>query len=1033
MATFGELGEKISKKLGQFETDLQSTEPDKRATAERMIPRLEAAMEKLIQGQEVLKAQRVQKDLAKLQGPYDQGLAQMEKKHGEGWQEYAYGGKPMSYQEGGDLPDYVTTLDYDKLDVFDKASNTYKGKSVKLPKQVAADRMYTSKRSKEIFDALAEMYPEANKIYSPQQLQESGYADEYYDLYDYTRRYEEAMDKYRGTAGIDEYGQGPTTPLREQQIGPRHHAFFDKRVGGSRQAAPEEADFIAQLKKEGKMKKGGRLPVYAHGGSHIAGLPELPVGQSYEDIIPEDSADAGIPEGGYTTIPEGTTLAGLKTARTNMPAFSEGFNTVNAMIDQMEKQGLTTVPSSMAMTGNIYEATPPEEKADLEEAAAIAYTNNKNKWIAPDPIKKKSDLEDFQRYVYSKDANILGATGVDSKFGKNTAAAYAKYGEEWKAEGKGAADKAEVIKTAEAVKNNPIVTEVAAASSQNPYTDEKGSVLTKRGGNKFFGPQTTKVEEFLINYLGFPRLEGEKYTQALARQDKRLNRKAEFKNPFENFLATVFNVDPQKYSSNERKDLENVFSLFKDRQYRDEYEDYSQRKLNRLLRKEDPGALDWLESITPPASEEIPDLATNPYIPMENIVTGDDRLPVEMYPYDSGDVFSYAQGGNLPVYARGGFWNRLGRGLKRGLERGRGRNDALSQAMATNVAPMDVRNQQNMGSIMPQATPMAQPIAAPMVPNFNIPQINPMGTPVQQPIQVNPYMPQQPMMNYGGSIPKFQTGFDWGGEEENEDLVADQPDDIVYMDPNQMSDPVTGTPSSKSKKFNLKGLENFASTLIPKVAGTAEELSALKYANPSYGPLEYAEGRLNPMAMAFMQRLRAAEDMQREAWAKAGERRDYKVSKEVADARRKSQAIKEQAQNYSGPMRGLMTAQAEANLKEDLGKIREKEQNIEAQWNDPARQASIYAQLAGQRAGIGSQYGRIGTETKQDLTAAETQKMMTDATYRGLLSADEINRMNFAYRNLSDAEKRKADQKMLETLAQRAGYSSTQEYIRSMA
>lgn len=50
--TYAELGEKIAKKIGKFETDLKSTEPDVRNTAERNMPKLKQAMESLKQSNE---------------------------------------------------------------------------------------------------------------------------------------------------------------------------------------------------------------------------------------------------------------------------------------------------------------------------------------------------------------------------------------------------------------------------------------------------------------------------------------------------------------------------------------------------------------------------------------------------------------------------------------------------------------------------------------------------------------------------------------------------------------------------------------------------------------------------------------------------------------------------------------------------------------------------------------------------------------------------------------------------------------------
>ncbi len=50
--TYAELGEKIAKKIGKFETDLKSTEPDVRNTAKRNMPKLKQAMESLKQSNE---------------------------------------------------------------------------------------------------------------------------------------------------------------------------------------------------------------------------------------------------------------------------------------------------------------------------------------------------------------------------------------------------------------------------------------------------------------------------------------------------------------------------------------------------------------------------------------------------------------------------------------------------------------------------------------------------------------------------------------------------------------------------------------------------------------------------------------------------------------------------------------------------------------------------------------------------------------------------------------------------------------------
>ena len=152
------------------------------------------------------------------------------------------GGHIPKYLTGGSLPQYQiasttvspykSQLDWDSLNRYNKDYNTFEGgEGAILPKGVSTGRLYTRDRSKEIFGELANMYPDANKIYSSGQLRKSGFADEYYDLYNFTDQYETMMNKIRGTAGTEE---GITTPLKEQKIGPRHHAFFDKKVRGSR-------------------------------------------------------------------------------------------------------------------------------------------------------------------------------------------------------------------------------------------------------------------------------------------------------------------------------------------------------------------------------------------------------------------------------------------------------------------------------------------------------------------------------------------------------------------------------------------------------------------------------------------------------------------------------------------------------------------------------------------------------------------------------------------------------------------------------
>jgi hypothetical protein len=51
--TYAEIAEKLTKKLGKFEKDIKSTEPDVRATAERTIPKIKEALSKLQQDNDI--------------------------------------------------------------------------------------------------------------------------------------------------------------------------------------------------------------------------------------------------------------------------------------------------------------------------------------------------------------------------------------------------------------------------------------------------------------------------------------------------------------------------------------------------------------------------------------------------------------------------------------------------------------------------------------------------------------------------------------------------------------------------------------------------------------------------------------------------------------------------------------------------------------------------------------------------------------------------------------------------------------------
>jgi len=923
MATFGELGNKITKQLGKYEKDLKSTEPDLKVTAQRMIPRLQGAMQELMQGQELFKAQRTQRDMAKM----------------------ANGGVP-TYQTGGYVKGtWASRPGYSALTNYDYEGATYEGtdkKSAYLPNQSVKDMINIEKRTKKIFSDMAAKYPDSNGTYSPEQLKEAGYADEYYDMYDYRSQYNDTRNKIKGTAGDDEFGQGDTTPLLEQQIGPRHHEYFNVKQGKTRTLDPvKDAEQIAFQDNLNIPQKqwGGPTSPYADTDSTYnadvvnpiyeqygtAAIPK-PNPETQKDFHYETDATRAY-DAQWTQTPMETPVQPQVNASTNAPdpeLYAKNKGWKNNIYTRLPGDPV----SFMDGLPGIYEPfsqTSPEEFITLQEAAQDVDSNgdpvvdNKNKptYTRPKGISSKADLTNFQQFVYEQDRVILGSTGVDSLFGGKTAAAWQKYGDIWSAIKKGGEDPAEAIKIkkmdalplAKGIRDL-----VKDRKESNPYMPQLESV---GNGNR----KGTKFEGFLIDYLGFPEKSAAQYEKMYSRQDKR-NAKREAKgnkkskNSEEHFATNILNIDKDKMSNKQKKGLTTILNKLKKKQEdveldRSKPKELTQEQVSAMPKYKDPNLMD--------------------------------QIPVQ---------------------------------------------------------PADIYSQANIGGHYRDANSM-------------------------------------PTFRNGGQIPKLQDGDyldedgapDWGAVDDQIVANPDQYEDLIansdYYDDSLLEDPEAPTGGGQDWNKILQG----GTKLVTGYGKGTADLDALKYANPSGGPIEYAEGRQNPMGMAYMQRLKEAEGMQNDAWAKSQERRDYKVRPELVAANREYEQNKTAAQHASGPMRHLLTQSANARLNDKRGAIRTKEQNTEAQWNDPRAQAQMMASISGQRGALGAQYGGIGSEMNANFNQMQNSKLMTDAAYRGLLSADYVNSMNFQANQQQMNNQAIRDQQALEAIKAQSNYKGTQDFV----
>ena len=60
--TYAEVADKLSKKIGQLEKDLKSSDRQAQETAKRMMPRYQEKMDRLYSNQEEMKALKLQRD-----------------------------------------------------------------------------------------------------------------------------------------------------------------------------------------------------------------------------------------------------------------------------------------------------------------------------------------------------------------------------------------------------------------------------------------------------------------------------------------------------------------------------------------------------------------------------------------------------------------------------------------------------------------------------------------------------------------------------------------------------------------------------------------------------------------------------------------------------------------------------------------------------------------------------------------------------------------------------------------------------------
>jgi len=138
---------------------------------------------------------------------------------------------------GGDKGGYKSFYDYDELNAWNPDTTTGNAGAKYLPLNISNNYRRAMNRGNKMFNKLQTLYPDS-KEYTPQQLQEAGLADAYYDNLQYASMINKKLGRDYNTSGTDEYGKGLNTPVKEQIIGDRHRGMFNP--------VSRQADFVPE-------------------------------------------------------------------------------------------------------------------------------------------------------------------------------------------------------------------------------------------------------------------------------------------------------------------------------------------------------------------------------------------------------------------------------------------------------------------------------------------------------------------------------------------------------------------------------------------------------------------------------------------------------------------------------------------------------------------------------------------------------------------------------------------------------------------
>ena len=1009
MATFGQMGNKITKQLGIYETGLNSTEPDIKATSERMVPRLKLAMQKLMQGQEIFKAQRAKKDI--LAG---KGEEYMEKNHGESWKKY---GGLSNYQDGGSNnkdtePTYASLLDYEslaKLNEIDNYDNMiYKSTTgetrFKPPPSIGKQAYAVTNRANKILELMSEKYPDANKEFTPEQLEEAGFANEYYDLHNYRTKYNEVKGKITGTSGEDEYGQGDDTPLRDQIIGEQHGNYF----GGYRGVEIPSEEDAAEMERidddtQDKLKSNqygdyiggnpmddgisGQGPdivdnavVGAYNWANNPNFLTKYSGLDYlwdnfdveektkrdHDAMMEASLYAGgnspasIRERESNILRERIMGSGGEKPITNNPlnSFGEG-NPLDSFgelktnpylpQEQQQIQRETTIKTQAKETADLQEKALESSKEIKKVNPSVRTT--KEGYVRPTSLKKNADLRNFQEFAYEQDKFILGKTGVDSQYGKMTAGAWQKYGAMWNTMKKNGDDPVEQLLITRTLPKEgkhsvlPVVSDIPLSEllpeqSTNPYLPSTGSVLD---GIDPWTPKTAFGRGLLKVIESLPQKDADQIAimeGKRARRTKARNNRKD--NRYKNSEDYVMaNFLDINPSTATRRQKKLVRKISNDASKIYEKEQEEEARRKQITEKQIADYEAMDQGFMEPRFE--PPLEYNaPY--NENVVPAYD-----MYSQENPGGH-YRDADSMPVFRNGG---------------------SLSS--------------HQWGGIEGEGA----------------------------------YTPEDNTGGFSeGTYDGEESAYDWNSSANGDNNYDFSSDEGGYS-----------TPDSSSNKFDLNNTLKVLTNLgIGAGKGVADH-NALDQVNQ--GPLEYADYAVNPMLEPFIQKLNKAEGMQKEAWDKAGEKRDFKIRPFIVDAKKEHASNMKQAKQAKGPLRHLLTQMSSARLNDKLTKHRTTEQNTEANWNNPSQEAGLKSSIAAQNANIAGQYNAAGQSLADTYNMGEDMYLKTNAVGESLAAADVTNMQNYMQMQELMSNQQLADSKYMNMLIESAQYKGTKDALDS--